>query len=73
MLFIIHGNHEYPVKSYLGYEYLGEFLASWGYAMVSVDEQCCNDLWGENDGRAILLLENIKKIREQNVWKENMI
>ena len=71
VLFIIHGNHEYPVKSYLGYEYLGEFLASWGYAMVSVDEQSCNDLWGENDGRAILLLENIKKIREQNVWKES--
>ena len=71
VLFIIHGNHEYPVKSYLGYDYLGEFLASWGYAMVSVDEQCCNDLWGENDGRAILLLENIKKIREQNSWKES--
>lgn len=71
VIFIIHGNHEYPVKSYLGYEYLGEFLASWGYAMVSVDEQCCNDLWGENDGRAILLLENIKKIKEQNAWKES--
>ncbi len=71
VIFIIHGNHEYPVKSYLGYEYLGEFLASWGYAMVSVDEQCCNDLWGENDGRAILLLENIKKIKEENAWKES--
>lgn len=73
VLFIIHGNHEYPVKSYLGYEYLGEFLASWGYAMVSVDEQSCNDLWGENDGRAILLLENIKKIREQNSWKDSSL
>ena len=71
VLFIIHGNHEYPVKSHLGYEYLGEFLASCGYAMVSVDEQCCNDLWGENDGRAILLLENIKTIREENELKES--
>ncbi len=71
LLFIIHGNHSYPVKSYLGYDYLGEYLASWGYALISVDEQGCNDLWGENDGRAILLLENIKKIRELNAWKES--
>ena len=71
VLFIIHGNHDYPVKSYLGYDYLGEFLASWGYALISVDEQSCNDLWGENDGRAILLLENIKKIREQNDLRES--
>lgn len=73
VLFIIHGNHEYPVKSYLGYDYLGQFLASWGYAMVSVDERCCNDLWGENDGRAILLLENIKRLIEQNVCCESAL
>lgn len=71
VLFIIHGNHSYPVRSYLGYDYLGEFLASWGYALISVDEQSCNDLWGENDGRAILLLENIKKIMELNAWSES--
>ncbi len=73
LLFIIHGNHSYPVKSYLGYDYLGEYLASWGYALISVDEQACNDLWGENDGRAILLLENIKKIRELNAYKESLL
>lgn len=71
VLFIIHGNHEYPVKSYLGYDYLGEFLASWGYAFISVDEQSCNSLWDENDGRAILLLENIKRIREWNASCES--
>lgn len=71
VLFIIHGNHEYPVKSYLGYDYLGEFLASWGYAFISVDEQSCNSLWDENDGRGILLLENIKRIRDWNASCES--
>ena len=73
VLFIIHGNHEYPVKSYLGYDYLGQFLASWGYALVSVDESGCNDLWGENDGRAILLLENIKSLRRWNTFSESAL
>ena len=73
VLFIIHGNHEYPVKSYLGYDYLGKLLASWGYVMISVDEACCNDLWGENDARAILLLENIKAVRSWNSYSENAL
>ena len=73
VLFIIHGNHEYSVKSYLGYDYLGQFLASWGYVLVSVDEACCNDLWGENDGRAILLLENIKSLRRWNSYSESVL
>ncbi|MBQ8961720.1 MAG: hypothetical protein IJ071_10995 [Ruminococcus sp.] len=61
-LFIIHGNHDETVPSFEGYDYLGEFLASWGYVVVSVDENYCNTLSDENDARAILLLENIKKI-----------
>lgn len=73
VIFIIHGNHEYPVKSYLGYDYLGKFLASWGYVLVSVDETCCNDLWGENDARAILLLENINRFRSWSSYKENVL
>ena len=57
VLFIAHGNHEVSVDSYLGYEYLGSYLASWGYVVVSVDQNACNLLSGENDGRAVLLLE----------------
>ena len=55
VVFIAHGNHEYSVDSYLGYDYLGEYLASNGYVVVSVDENCCNKLSGENDARKILI------------------
>ena len=58
-LFIAHGNHEITTESYLGYAYLGEYLASHGYVVVSVDQNACNMLSGENDGRAVLLLEHI--------------
>lgn len=62
VLFIVHGNHSVLEDSYLGYDYLGEYLASHGYVVVSVDENVLNQLSGENDARAILLLENIKEV-----------
>ncbi len=58
-LFIAHGNHEIATESYLGYAYLGEYLASHGYVVASVDQNACNMLTNENDGRAVLLLEHI--------------
>jgi dienelactone hydrolase len=71
VLFIAHGNHNLTTKSYLGYDYLGEYLASNGYVVVSVDENFCNGsnfggLTAENDGRAVLLLENIKQVQRYN-------
>lgn len=63
VLFLIHGNHTYTTPSYLGYDYLGRYLAKKGYVVVSVDERCCNDLVNENDARAILLLENMRALR----------
>ena len=66
VLFIVHGNHDYTTPSYLGYDYLGEYLASFGYAVVSVDENVCNDLLDENDARAVLLLENIRQVLSWN-------
>ena len=48
VLFIAHGNHEITTESYLGYAYLGEYLASHGYVVVSVDQNACNMLSGEN-------------------------
>ena len=62
VLFFAHGNHEIAVDSYLGYAYLGEYLASHGYVVVSVDQNACNMLNGENDARAILLLRNIGQV-----------
>lgn len=65
-LVIVHGNHNADEPSYLGYGYLGRYLASNGYAVVSVDENICNDLGVMNDSRAIILLENIKAILGEN-------
>lgn len=59
VLFIAHGNHEISTPSYQGYDYLGAYLASYGYVVVSVDQNACNMLVHENDGRAVLLLEHI--------------
>lgn len=70
VLFIVHGNHDYAVDSYLGYEYLGEYLASWGYAVVSVDENYCNGLSHENDARAVLLLEHVGQLLRWNSERE---
>ncbi|MFT4145692.1 MAG: hypothetical protein QM644_14665 [Mobilitalea sp.] len=71
VMFIIHGNHNMTTKSYLGYDYLGEYLASNGYVVVSVDESFCNGyinmgLSSENDARAILLLENMQLVESYN-------
>lgn len=71
VLFIIHGNHDLTVDSYLGYDYLGEYLARCGYVVVSVDENCCNELSNENDARAVLLLENIRLILAENEDEES--
>ena len=71
VVFIIHGNHTMVTDSYLGYAYLGEHLASLGYVVVSVDENVCNyylpeGLSGENAGRAHLLLENMRQVKNYN-------
>ncbi len=71
ILFIIHGNHAMTTPSYQGYEYLASHLASRGYIVVSVDENVLNyyidqGLSGENDARAVLLLENIAQMEKYN-------
>lgn len=69
VLFIVHGNHNYRTPSHLGYEYLGNYLASNGYVVVSIDETFLNNCCNENDARAIMILENIKSILEKSEEK----
>jgi len=76
LLFLIHGNADMGKQSYLGYGYLGEYLARTGYIVVSVNEAWCNYFMGkgfsdENDARAILLLENMKEVLSWKEQKEN--
>lgn len=64
-LFIVHGAHNYRTPSHLGYDYLGEYLASHGYVVVSIDENMIN-LHGRNSTRAVLFLENMKQVVKWN-------
>jgi hypothetical protein len=73
VLFFVHGNHSAKTESYLGYEYLGKYLASNGYVFVSVDENIINDLSEGNDKRAILFLENMKALLTENADKSSPI
>ena len=73
VFFMVHGNHDSYVPSYLGYEYLGEYLASNGYVVVSVDENIINGTGEGNDKRAILLLENMKTILDLSAEEGNRL
>lgn len=70
-MFLVHGRHTILSNSYLGFDYLAEYIAKFGYVVVSVDENFLNlyidqGLKDENDARAILLLENIKQLEKYN-------
>lgn len=71
VFFMVHGAHVSTEPSYLGYEYLGQYLASNGYVVVSVDENIINELSTGNDLRAVLLLENMKAILDLNETSGN--
>ena len=73
VLFFVHGNHIATTPSYLGYEYLGEYLASNGYVVVSVDENIINCLEEGNDKRAILFLDNMKTLLAENKNEDSPI
>lgn len=72
LVLVVHGNHTMQDFSDPGYDYLGEFLASKGMILASVDENFINgswtDLFGrlekENDARGWILLEHLR------VWEE---
>ncbi|SHH31273.1 hypothetical protein SAMN02745245_01047 [Anaerosphaera aminiphila DSM 21120] len=76
VVFMVHGNHRFTEENYLGYNYLGRYLARRGITVVSVDMNMLNGfmnygLKNENDARAILLLENIKYILKENKDKNS--
>lgn len=71
LVVMLHGNHTMTERSDLGYEYLGELLASRGYIFASIDENFLNSspfddfllfngLKNETDARAYILLEHLK-------------
>ena len=77
LILMTHGNHDMENFSDEGYSYLGEHLASRGYAFVSVEQNFLNGsssegfygfsnfhLRDENDARAWILLKHIEQ------WKK---
>ena len=73
VFFMVHGNHDSCVPSYLGYDYLGEYLASNGYVVISVDENIINATGEGNDKRAILLLDNMNAILDLNKTEDSAL
>ena len=74
---IVHGNHTAGNRSDLGYDYLGEFLASRGIIAASVDQNFLNGsaffdmvfsspLQRENGVRGFVLLEHLRQWYEWN-------
>ncbi len=81
LVLIVHGNHEMTHDSENGYGYLGRYLASRGYVVVSVDENFLNfstfdtqllgqSLGSENDARAYVLLKHIDFLLDEGA-REN--
>lgn len=71
LVVIAHGNHRFTEESYLGYDYLGKYLARQGIAMASVDMNMLNGflkfgLKNENDARAYLLLDNLEYLLSES-------
>lgn len=74
---IVHGNHEMTKVSDIGYDYLGQYLASRGYVVISVDENFLNysiydtglfnkSIGNENDARAYVLLKHIEFLIDES-------
>jgi hypothetical protein len=58
----VHGNHDAAENSTPGYVYLCELLASHGIVAASIDSNFLNGRnRGENDGRAIVILEHVRQ------------
>ena len=76
LVLIVHGNHSMREYSDPGYAYLGEFLASRGFIVVSVDENFINGDWTQNyrtesDGRGWLMLQHLSAWRAWQNDPEN--
>ncbi len=76
LVLIVHGNHSMREYSDPGYAYLGEFLASRGFIVVSVDENFLNGDWTQNyqtesDGRGWMMLQHLSVWRSWQKDPEN--
>lgn len=77
VVLMVHGNHTMTEFSDVGYDWLGEHLASRGWLMVSVDENFLNaapvigDVDEENDARGWMLLQHLHALRDFHLASDN--
>lgn len=74
LLVFVHGNHNMIEDNKGGYDYLGRYLAARGVAFQSVEQSHFNaylgkGLSGENDARALSLLDHADKILKDPRFK----
>lgn len=77
LLVFVHGNHNMIEDNKGGYEYLGRYLAARGVAFQSVEQSHFNayfgkGLSGENDARALSLLDHADKILSDPRFKDRI-
>ncbi|WP_077074383.1 hypothetical protein [Aedoeadaptatus urinae] len=77
LVVFVHGNHNMIEDNRGGYEYLGRYLAARGVAFQSVEQSHFNaylgkGLSGENDARALSLLDHAVKVAEDPRLKERI-
>ena len=77
LVVFVHGNHNMIEDNQGGYEYLGRYLAARGVAFQSVEQSHFNaylgkGLSGENDARALSLLDHARKVVEDPRLKERI-
>lgn len=77
LVVFVHGNHNMLEDNKGGYEYLGRYLAARGVAFQSVEQSHFNaylgkGLSGENDARALSLLDHAVKVAEDPRLKDRI-
>ena len=77
LIVFVHGNHNMLEDNKGGYEYLGRYLAARGVAFQSVEQSHFNaylgkGLSGENDARALSLLDHAVKVAQDPRLKERI-
>lgn len=77
LLVFVHGNHNMIEDNKGGYDYLGRYLAARGVAFQSVEQSHFNayfgkGLSGENDARALSLLDHADKILSDPRFKDRI-
>ncbi len=69
LVIIVHGNHNMYDPSEIGYEYLGDLLASKGYIVASVDENFLNGFWMGDYNQSEVYTRGWLLLKHLELWR----